>query len=110
MFCVKSTLGDDLYHTGEFSREIPPSPYIGSIHSACFWDIRENAQSWADKWGGQVVEVVNNADLTPTEYATSCECIDRDGDDCVVTLRIKGGRALSGGWSCSDTFAVVRSA
>lgn len=89
MFYVKSSVGDGLYYTGEFSREIPPSPYLGNIHEACFWEAREHADSWANQWGGEVVEIVGDADLTPTEYAASCECIDRDGDDCVVTLRIK---------------------
>lgn len=101
-FYVESKSGESImYHTGEFDRSIPPCPYLTSnIGDAATWETREAAQVWADQFGGEVYEF-DSPFFPPssTTYNTEVDAIERDGEDCVVTLRIKGGKAYAGGWS-----------
>jgi len=110
IYLVKSEFGDDAqYHTGEFSREDPPSPYLGNIEDAAKWNTFEGAKNWVDMFGGEIVEL-EEVDINKTEtfYATECQAIERDGEDCIVTLRIKNGKAFAGGWSLNDKFSIIK--
>jgi hypothetical protein len=68
-FYVKSSVGDNYYHTGEFSRDVPPDPYITTkIEEAASWDIREAAQSWVDQFGGEIVEIKQDIKIDPEKF------------------------------------------
>jgi hypothetical protein len=110
IYLVKSEFGHDTkYHTGEFSREDPPSAYIGDIEDAIKWKTFQAAKNWVELFGGEVVELdEDDINKTETLYATECQAIERDGDDCVITLRIKQGKAFAGGWSLNDKFSIIK--
>jgi hypothetical protein len=68
-FYVKSSVGDNFYHTGEFSRDVPPDPYLTTkIEEAASWDTREAAQSWADQFGGEIVEIKQDMKTDPEKF------------------------------------------
>jgi hypothetical protein len=94
-FYVKSEVGlSEAYHTGEFDRSFPPDPYITQdIKEAASWESKEGAEAWASQFGGKVVEI------NKKDYSTITESIERDGLDCLLTLRIKNGKAFASGWS-----------
>lgn len=54
MFLVQD---GDLYHIGEFSRDVPSGSYLGCLEDAARWETKEEAQAWADEFGGTVVEI-----------------------------------------------------
>ena len=51
-------ISDGLYHTGQFSRDVPPCAYLGCFGDAASWETKEAAQAWADKYGGRVREEI----------------------------------------------------
>jgi hypothetical protein len=97
-YAVKS---DDLYHTGEFSRDLPPAAYLGTLAEAAVWETEESAQQWADEFGGTVVEI--DWENPETVFNVEPVAIERDGTDCYVTVRIPGGAPFCEGWSLGET-------
>lgn len=49
-------ISDGLYHTGQFSRDVPPCAYLGCFGDAASWETREQAQAWVDQFGGEIIE------------------------------------------------------
>ena len=74
MFYGKSPVGDDLYHTGQFSREIPPAPYLGDRSEAAAWDTKEGAEDWVNQFGGVVIESSDDETLR-AEHAAARSAI-----------------------------------
>lgn len=94
-FYVKSSIPNSTaYHTGEFDRSLPPCPYITeNLNDAASWSTRESAQSWANQFGGEVVEFddeyLKELDIVgSTTFNTEVVGLEMDGEDVIVTLRI----------------------
>lgn len=45
-----------LWATGEFDRCIPQGAYMGGIDEAAIWRDKQGAESFAEEFGGEVVE------------------------------------------------------
>lgn len=48
--------GEEIWATGAFDRCLPPSPYMDTIDFAAIWTNKQEAQSFAGEFGGEVVE------------------------------------------------------
>lgn len=105
-FYIKSTVAHDSYFLGEFSRDVPPSPYFGALEDACWWESRKGAEDSLGDTGGEVVEIEEGVIKGTTEYRATCDALEYSNGDVIVTLRIKDGAALAKGWSCSDSFSL----
>lgn len=65
MFLVQD---GDLYFTGEWSRDELPAAYLGCLEDAAHWETREEAQAWADEFGGTVVEIDGKTKQSGNDY------------------------------------------
>ena len=57
LFAIRHIVdGEKHWATGEFSREHPPSSYIGDWNEVMILTEKKVAQEFADEFGGEVVE------------------------------------------------------
>lgn len=78
-------ISDGLYHTGQFSRDVPPAAYLGCKEDAASWETREQAQAWVDEFGGKIIEdfptitayeeLVSKYALANMHLATLCDIV-----------------------------------
>jgi hypothetical protein len=52
-----SNNGEAIWATGGFDRCLPPSAYMDTIDYAAIWTDKQEAESFAEEFGGEVVEL-----------------------------------------------------
>lgn len=64
--------------------------------NAVSWETKEYAQSWADQFGGEVVEFQSPpAPPAPTHFDSEVVGLELDGDDVIVSLRVPNARPFA---------------